>query len=228
MESWLRPLSVICTRGFSRLEMQRSFARTSSAHSTLAKVVQSISRCTNTCYIFLAHNTNNHPPLWSWRTKFAIILIDVKTTFINSPTLNWAANMIFYTPFSLHRESCVMRHFQEFLLAIDVASFGPVYISQWNTQGKTPVGLQVLFLEIYWKWSISINFFDSGDFVKINCKDLKCAPFSMTEMVWSTSRTVWQRLCSRWTSEYEDAHRSQPSHKHDILLLWHLWKDFQV
>jgi len=48
MESWLRPLSVRCTRGFSRLEMQRSFARTSSAHSTLAKVVQSISR--NSCW----------------------------------------------------------------------------------------------------------------------------------------------------------------------------------
>jgi len=32
--------------------------------------------------------------------------------------------------------------FKEFLLAIDVASFGPVYISQWNTQGKTPVGFQ--------------------------------------------------------------------------------------
>ena len=73
-----------------------------------------------------------------------------------------------------------MRHFQEFLLAIDVASFGPVYISQWNTQGKTPVGVQVLFLEIYWKWSISINFFDSGDFVKI--KDSKCAPFRMYDV----------------------------------------------
>ena len=135
MESWLRPLSVICTRGFSRLEMQRSFARTSSAHSTLAKVVQSISRCTNTCYIFLAHNTNNHPPLWSWRTKFAIILIDVKTTFINSPTLNWAANMIFYTPFSLHWESCVMRHFQDFLLAIDVASFEEMEHPEKNSCG---------------------------------------------------------------------------------------------
>ena len=210
MESWLRPLSVICTRGFSRLEMQRSFARTSSAHSTLAKVVQSISRCTNTCYIFLAHNTNNHPPLWSWRTKFAIILIDVKTTFINSPTLNWAANMIIYTPFSLHGESCVMRHFQEFLLAIDVASFGEVYISQCGLSG-------FIF------WDHLEGFFYSGDVVKINCKCM-----TWMEMVWSTSRTVWQRLCSRWTSEYEDAHRSQPSHKHDILLLWHLWKDFQV
>ena len=44
-----------------------------------------------------------------------------------------------------------MRHFQEFLLAIDIASFGEVYISQWNTQGKTPVGFQVLFPEINWK-----------------------------------------------------------------------------
>ena len=176
--------------------MQRSFARTSSAHSTLAKVVQLISRYTNTCHKCLAHNTNNHPPLWSWRTKFAIILIDVKTTFINSPTLNWVANMIFYTPFSLHRESCVMRHFQEFLLAIDVASFGPVYISQWNTKGKTPVGFQVFFLR-----STGKVFFYSGDVVKINCKCM-----TWMEMVWSTSRTVWQRLCSRWTSEYEDAH----------------------
>ena len=44
-----------------------------------------------------------------------------------------------------------MRHFQEFLLAIDVASFGEVYISQWNTQRRTPVGFQVLFFEINWK-----------------------------------------------------------------------------
>ena len=58
-----------------------------------------------------------------------------------------------------------MRHFQEFLLAINVASFGPVYISQWNTKGKTPVGFQVLFFEIKWK-----GFFYSGDVVKINCK----------------------------------------------------------
>ena len=206
MESWLRPLSVRCTRGFSRLEMQRSFARTSSAHSTLAKVVQSISRCTNTCDKKVKHIIQITPAL-----KLANKICYHPHRCQDD--LHWLPNFelggkYHFSALRCHWENCVMRHFQEFLLAIDVASFGPVYISQWNTQGKTPVGFQVLFPEINWKWSITTNFYGSGDVVKINYKDIKCTPLecmTWTEMVWST-RTVWQRLCSRWTSEYMRMH----------------------
>ena len=89
MESSHRTLSVRCTRCSSRLEMQRSFVRTSLGHSTLTKVVQSISRCIKTFHKTLGDNSSswnmNLYHCWCWRTKYTIIFRAIKTTFANSP-----------------------------------------------------------------------------------------------------------------------------------------------
>ena len=171
--------------------MQRSFARTSLGHSMLTKVVQSISRCTNTLALN-SSSRNMNLYHWCWPTKYSIIFIAIKTTFATPQK-----KIFLFTRLWLGSSNAVYCLRDEFR-----NSWWQLTWPQLELPGKNYCGLSgFLFWDgscesIHWTVFILSELIQEDQYQHF----LECTTWM--EMVWLT-RTKWQRLC-RWANNCWD------------------------